>query len=99
MSLVVPSKNIIAILLQLHPLPSDHVPPLIFYYQPKHTFVLDRTLFTQALTIIPHLFSGGLFGMVYEHLLRCFILEDQSLGFSKLLQVGVSIVHGDISLG
>jgi len=99
MSLAVPSKDIITTLLQLRPLPSDHVPPLIFYYQPKHTFVLDRILFTQTLTTIPHLFSGGLFGMVYEHLLKCFILEDPSLGFSKLLQVGVSIVRGDISLG
>ncbi len=99
MSLVVPSKDIITTLLQLHPLPSDHVPPLIFYYQPKHTFVLDRILFTQALTTIPHLFSGGLSWMVYEHLLKCFILEDPSLRFSKLLHVGVSIVRDDISLG
>jgi len=52
-------------------------------------------LFTQALTIAPHLFSGGLFRMVYEHFLGCFILEDPSSEFSKLFQV-VIIAHGDI---
>ncbi len=31
--------------------------------------------------------SSGLFGMVYEHLSRCFIPEDPSLGFLKLFQV------------
>ncbi len=39
-------EDTIVALSQLHPLPSDHVPPLIFDYQPKHTFVLDRFLFT-----------------------------------------------------
>jgi hypothetical protein len=52
------------------------VPSSIFYYQPKHTFVLNKTLFAQALATVPHLSSGGLSGMVYEHLLGCFILED-----------------------
>jgi hypothetical protein len=33
--------------------------------------------------------------MVYEHLLGCFILEDPSLGFSRLFQV-VVVAHGDI---
>jgi hypothetical protein len=34
--------------------------------------------------------------MVYEHLSRCFILEDPSSGFSKLFQVVVATIHGDI---
>jgi hypothetical protein len=34
--------------------------------------------------------------MVYEHLSRCFILEDPSLGFSKLFQVVVATIRGDI---
>jgi hypothetical protein len=34
--------------------------------------------------------------MVYEHLLICFILEDSSLGFSKLFQVIITIAHDDI---
>ncbi len=80
----------------MHPLPFDLVLPPIFYYQLEHIFFLDRTLFAQALTIAPHLFLNGLFGMVYEHLLRCFILEDPSLGFSKLFQIVTTIVHGDI---
>jgi hypothetical protein len=33
--------------------------------------------------------------MVYEHLLKCFIPKDPSLGFSKLFQV-VTIACGDI---
>jgi len=44
-------------------------------------------MFAQALTIAPHLSLGGFYGMVYDHFLRCFILEDPSLGFSKLFQV------------
>ncbi len=57
---------------------------------------MDRTLFTQALTTTPHLSLGGLFGMVYEHLSRCFILEDPSLGFLKSLQIIVTIIHRGI---
>ncbi len=57
-----PSQNIVATLCQLHPFPSDLVPPLIFYYKLEHTFVLDRTLFAQALAIAPHLSLGELFG-------------------------------------
>jgi hypothetical protein len=34
--------------------------------------------------------------MVYEHLSRCFILEDPSSRFSKLFKVVVAIVCGDI---
>ncbi len=52
---------------QLHPPLLDLVPP-IFYYQHEHIFVLDKILFTQVLTIAPHLSLGGLFEMVYEHL-------------------------------
>jgi hypothetical protein len=57
---------------------------------------LDKTIFAQALTAAPHLFSSGLFGMVYEHLSKCFILKDLSLRFLKLFQVVAAIVHGDI---
>jgi hypothetical protein len=53
-------------------------------------------LFVQALTIISHLFSSGLSRMVYEHLLRCFILEDPSLRFLKLFQDAATVAHGDI---
>jgi hypothetical protein len=34
--------------------------------------------------------------MVYEHLSKCFILEDPSLGFLKLFQVDVIVAHGVI---
>jgi len=51
-------------------------------------------MFTQALTIIPHLFPNGLSRMVYEHLLRCLIPEDPSLGLSGLFEV-VNVIHGD----
>jgi hypothetical protein len=51
-------------------------------------------MFTQALTIIPHLSSNGLFGMVYEHLSRCLIQEDPSLRLLGLFQV-VVVIHGD----
>jgi len=57
---------------------------------------LDRSLFAQALTIAPHLSSNGVFGMVYEHLLGCFILKDPSLGFSELFQIVAIVAHGDI---
>jgi hypothetical protein len=53
-------------------------------------------LFAQALATTPHLFLGGFFGMVYEHIFGCFIPKDPSLGFSKLFQAVVTIVHGDI---
>jgi hypothetical protein len=85
-------------LCQLQPLPLDHVPPLIFYYQPEHTFVLNRTLFAQALTIAPHLSLGGFFGMVYEHISRCFIPEYPFLGFSKYFKLFL-LLFVVISLG
>jgi hypothetical protein len=67
MTLTIFLEDTIVALHHLHPPPSNLVPPLIFYYQPKHIFVLDRILFTQALIDIPHLCSGGFFGMVCEH--------------------------------
>lgn len=96
MTLIISSEDIVVTFCQLHPLPSDFVPPPIFYYQLEHIFVLDRTLFTQTLTIAPHLTLGGLSGMVYEHFLGCFIVKDPSLRFSKLFQVVVIVVCGDI---
>jgi hypothetical protein len=74
-------KNIVVVLCQLHHPPSYLFPPPIFDHQLEHTFVLDRTLFAQALAITPRLSSGGLFGMVYEHLLGCFIPKDPSSRF------------------
>jgi len=57
---------------------------------------MDRTLFAQALIITPHLFFHGLYGMVYEHILGCFIPKDPSSRFSKLFQIVVVVAHGDI---
>jgi hypothetical protein len=34
--------------------------------------------------------------MVYEHLSKCFILKDPSLGFSELFQATTTIAHGDV---
>ncbi len=96
MVLVIPLEDIVAALCQLHPLPSNHVLPLIFYYQLEHTFVLDKTLFAHVLAVATHLSSSGLFGMVYEHFSRCFISEDPSLRFLKLFQVVSTIARGDI---
>jgi len=59
----IPSEDTVATLHQLHPPPSNFVLPPSFYYQHEHTFVLDKTLFTQALAIVPHLFSSGLSGI------------------------------------
>jgi hypothetical protein len=58
---------------------------------------LDRVLFAHALTTTPHLFSNGLFGMVYEHMSKCFIPEDSSSRFLELSKVAIAIAHGDIS--
>jgi hypothetical protein len=52
-------------------------------------------MFTQALTIIPHLSMNGFSRMVYEHLSRCLIPKDPSLRLSGLFQVVV--IHGDNS--
>jgi hypothetical protein len=79
-----PLEDTVVAFHQLHPLPLDLVPPPIFDYQLEHIFVLDKILFAQTLTIAPHLFSGGLSGMVYEHFLGCFILEDPSSRFLEL---------------
>jgi hypothetical protein len=87
----IPSKDTVVTLSKLHPPPLDLVLPFIFGFQPKQPFVLDTTLFAQALTTTRNLSSGGLYG----HLLKCFIPEDPSLGFLRLFQV-VVIVHGDI---
>ncbi len=96
MTLTIPSDDTFATIRQLHPLLLDLVLLPNFDYQFEHTFVLDRTLFAQALAIAPYLFSGGLSRMVYEHISRCFILEDPSLRFSKLFQATAIIVRGDI---
>jgi hypothetical protein len=63
---------------------------------PNTFFFLGRTLFAQASTTIPQLFSSGLSGMVYEHFLGCFIPQDPYLGFSKLFQATVDVAHDDI---
>jgi hypothetical protein len=96
MTLAIPLKNTIVALRQLHLLPSNLILPSIFCYKPEHTYVLDRTLFAQALLATPLLFSSELFGMVYKHLLRCFIPEDPSSGFSELFQAIIIVVCGDI---
>jgi hypothetical protein len=80
------------------PPPLNLVPPPIFNYQPKHNFVLNRIMFAQALTIVPHLSSSGLFGMVYEHLLGCFMPKDPSLRFSNYFKLLLLLFAG-ISLG
>jgi hypothetical protein len=97
MTPVIHSEDIFVALCQLHPPPLDLVPPPIFYYQPKHIFVLNKIIFAQALTTAPHLFLGGLFRMVYEHISRCFILEDLSR-FLDLFQV-IAVIAMGISLG
>jgi len=66
------------------PPPLDLVFPPILDYQLKDIFLLDRTFFAQALATTPHLSLSGLFGMVYEHFLGCFIPKDPSLGFLEL---------------
>jgi len=91
----IPLKDIIITLHQLHPLPSSLIPPPIFDYQLEHIFVMDKTLFAQALATTPHLSLDKLFGVVYEHLLQCFIPKDPSSRFLTLFQV-VIIVSGDI---
>jgi hypothetical protein len=52
-------------------------------------------IFAQTLTMIPHLSLGGISKMVYEHLLRCFILKDPSSRFLELFQVVTIVAHGD----
>jgi hypothetical protein len=94
MTSIIFSKDTIAALHQLHPLPSDRVFSLIFYYKFEHNFVLDRTLFAHALAIVPHLFLSGLSKIVY-HFLGCFISKDPSSRFLNLFQV-VVIASGDI---
>jgi hypothetical protein len=94
MTSIIFSKNTIAALHQLHPLPSNRVFSLIFYYKFEHNFVLDRTLFAHALAIAPHLFSGELSKIVY-HFLGRFIPKDPSSRFLNLFQV-VVIASGDI---
>ncbi len=89
------SKDIIVALCQLHPLLLVHVFSVMFDYKLEHTFILNRTLFMQALAIVPYLFFK-LFRMVYEHFSRCFIPKDPSSRFSKLFQVVITIAHGDI---
>ncbi len=42
------------------------------------------------------MFLSGLFGMVYEHLLRCLVPKDPFLGSSKLFQIVIIVAHGDI---
>jgi hypothetical protein len=81
---------------QFHLTPSNHVPPLIFEYQLKHTFFLDRILFAQTLIVVPHLFSNGISKLIYEHLLGCFIPKDPSSGFLKIFQAIVTVAYGDI---
>jgi len=52
-------------------------------------------IFAQTLTMTPHLSLGGISKMVYEHLSRCFILEDPSSRFLELFQAIITVAHGD----
>jgi hypothetical protein len=67
MILVIPLKDIVVALHQIHFPSSNLVLPIIFYYQLEHIFFLGKTLFTLTLTTAPHLFLGRLSRMVYEH--------------------------------
>jgi len=96
MTPTIPLEDTIVAFHQLHPLPSNLVPPPIFDYQHEHTFVLDKILFAQTLAIMPHLSSGGLSRMVYEHFSIRFILEDPSSKFSELFQATAIVAYGDI---
>jgi len=69
---------------------------LFFDYQHEHTFVLDKILFAQTLAITPHLSSGGLSRMVYEHFLIWFILEDPSSKKLELFQATAIVAYADI---
>ncbi len=93
MTLTIPLKDTIV---ALHPFPSNLVHPFIFDFKPEHNFILDKTMVVQALAFAPHLSLNGLFGMVYEHISGCFILESPSSRFSELFQIVVVIIHGDI---
>ncbi len=53
-------------------------------------------MFVQVLAITSNLILGGSFGMVYEHLSRCFIPKDPFSRFSKLFQTIVVFAPGDI---
>ncbi len=44
----------------------------------------------------PHLYSNGLFGMVYEHIFGCFIPKYPSLGFLELFQTTIVVACGYI---
>jgi len=70
-------------------------PPLSNLVLPP-IFDLDRTLFAQALATTLHFSLDGLFGMLYEHILRCFIVEDPSSRYSKLFHAIVIVVCGDM---
>jgi hypothetical protein len=96
MTPTIPLEDTVVALHQLHPLPSNLVPPSIFDYQHEHIFVLNRILFAQTLAIVPHLSSGGLSRMIYEHFSRWVILEDPSSRFLKLFQAVVVVACGDI---
>jgi hypothetical protein len=63
---------------------------------PPPIFDLDKILFAQALASTLHFSLDELSGMVYEHILRCFIVEDPSSRYSKLFQAIVIVVCGDI---
>ncbi len=89
-------EDIVVAFHQLHPLPSNLVPPPIFYYQHEHTFVLDKILFAQTLAITPHLSLSGLCRMVYEHFSIWFILEDPSSKILELFQATAIVAYGDI---
>jgi len=95
MTLTIPLEDTIVALHQLHSPLLDLVLLLIFNYQLEHIFILDRTLFTQALANVPHLFLGGLSGMVDKHLSKCFIPKNPSLRLLELFQTTAIIAHGD----
>jgi hypothetical protein len=84
MTPTIPSEDTIVALHQLNSPPLNLILPPILDFQLEHTFIVNRILFAQALTFVPHLFLGGFYGMVYEHLLGCFIPKDPSLRFLKL---------------
>jgi hypothetical protein len=53
-------------------------------------------MFAQALANVPHLSSGELSRMVYEHLSRCFIPKDPCSKFLELFKAVVVVAYGDI---
>jgi hypothetical protein len=85
-----------SIFITLHPESNGYYSFFFKDYEPNHDIELFFNSFKLAFQHMPHLSTSGLCGVFFEHLWKCFHVEDLTNGFPQSFQLCFHIAHGHI---